>query len=1056
MSADIRSIWLGGISGSPAAPVFLDLDPASATATAQSLTVIAPPPVVVNMDAASATASALALTVYIPPPVTVNLGTAAATISALTFTMSTVRHYLSATCDIQTRTPNARLAIDATFIATCAMQTDTSDPTVLLDDLIFSATCAMQTATSEPVASLSFAAATCALQTETSEPELYVYDPNAVYLNAIIGMQTRTSSPYLTFEEQPLPVVYVDGVDRSDLLIHVHRREEYCDPGKKCELTFSDSFSVLPWQEIVLFEYDTKTFTGTVNQIEENRLDRTMVVRGLDDIRRLREYFIAEDYETAGEGAVYWIRKFAEEAGCTIEFIENYDRAELAGMTIGKMMAYEAIDELLLYMGWDIWCDVDNVVQVGFRQRSSRATEHAIAGLNMVGMERTLDSESPRNACRVYTAQGNAYVHQEFGWEIDSDDIRTMVVASPYTTTQIDANELASRMLAAAGPTWDIKRIDLDDVYPSMEIAEICEYDNGEGDSGKDIITTVTTDWDGNSGLRTTHVVLGERCPKVGAGGANYYGDGRDIIVATYECGVWRCFDIWEDIPRWYPLNTGLEEHILYGEDDEDLGSSFKCEWFIRDPFRHLNVAFLLTQVGIYRTDSLEPGYENWQLQILNRTCGVYWGDSQDNYCWYIAKLRSTIASEGMYYVVVHNRCLKHTYVGVTKNRFETLHGGQTYPIFGKEPFGCYTIRGPGTYYVGPGYPEFYSSVLWGEECNFGYQMGTTTGSWHGGYVGYTGNDGRGGLAAWHRTDTGCSITGISSLSASNAQNHMWHAYTGEDPSTPVGQDPYPMIYITRSWHAMGSAWGCYLDGNSPLPQPKPYPWITENTSSINVQKVGYVPLAWWQVPTIHIPYDQVYYTTTDQVGTELTQPTVYWITPGRLEGTVAEITDAWPSLIEMGDMYEGQMRRAILLPWGTDPDLCPNMQGSIGTYTPNRYYVYAFSKGKPCRFGVSEDNAYTWEERESIPFETSCFSGFPRSENKVYAGRHPTKDPSTPGKPPDYTDTSLIYVSWDRGLSWHDVTGDLWDKTRALNLRQARDGSPLGTKGLVTIAPRY
>ena len=95
-----------------------------------------------------------------------------------------------------------------------------------------------------------------------------------------------------------------------------------------------------------------------------------------------------------------------------------------------------------------------------------------------------------------------------------------------------------------------------------------------------------------------------------------------------------------------------------------------------------------------------------------------------------------------------------------------------------------------------------------------------------------------------------------------------------------------------------------------------------------------------------------------------------------------------------------------------------------------------------------------TWTEKSSVPFKTSCFSGFPYSSNKIYAGRDPVRDPTPEDQDPP--DTALIYVSWDRGDTWHDVTGDLWDQTKALGFRKDDEGNNLGARGLVTIAPRY
>jgi len=202
--------------------------------------------------------------------------------------------------------------------------------------------------------------------------------------------------------------------------------------------------------------------------------------------------------------------------------------------------------------------------------------------------------------------------------------------------------------------------------------------------------------------------------------------------------------------------------------------------------------------------------------------------------------------------------------------------------------------------------------------------------------------------------------------------------------------------------------------------------------------------MRWLHIPAIHIPYNQ-------PLEGYASIPAVVYFTPGIWQGSLTVTTDAWPTRVDSSGTH------AMMLPWGSAPADCHTYQGSIGTFSPNRQKVYCFSYGKPSRFAFSNNEGDTWTEKNSVPVRTSVFSGFPYSSAKIYAGRDPVRDPSTPGNPPDLNDTALIYVSWDRGETWHDVTGDLWDQTQALGIRlHPISGDPLGTKGLVTIAPRY
>jgi hypothetical protein len=201
------------------------------------------------------------------------------------------------------------------------------------------------------------------------------------------------------------------------------------------------------------------------------------------------------------------------------------------------------------------------------------------------------------------------------------------------------------------------------------------------------------------------------------------------------------------------------------------------------------------------------------------------------------------------------------------------------------------------------------------------------------------------------------------------------------------------------------------------------------------------------KVPTIHVPYDQAYVLARAGLHTFADcrkMPSVYYVMPGVWEGGTGGLTATYP----WHSLKEGITN----LPWGgTD---CHFLQGALGTYTPNRNKVHCFNSGKPSRFAVSDDECDTWTEKESVPFKTACFSGFPYSSSKVYVGRDPVRDPTEPVSITG--DQALLYCSWDRGDTWTDVTADLWTLTQAMNVRKNLSDQWVGAAGLVTVAPRY
>ena len=315
------------------------------------------------------------------------------------------------------------------------------------------------------------------------------------------------------------PTVKINGNDISDNVVSIETLDEYCNPGRRVTILLdTTSIDIKTWEEVTVeTTTDGLVFTGNVQSVEKETDGSTRVV-ARDAIQRLRVYFIAENYTVNGEGAKYWIKKFVNEAGANIHFIEDYDMQLLNGMTIGRVFAWDAIDEILLFCGWDIWCDEHNVIHVGRRMSDMSPTMSFSTGDNAASVKRLQDSEPCRNKAMVYTSVGTLTSEGRFGWEMDDKDIRTMVVASPYYDDPPMAQALADRMVSAAGPTRDVKIIDAEGDF-GVNVGQLASFDDGKGLSGTDNVTTVNTKIDGNGGEFSTYVKLGERCPKVGAGG---------------------------------------------------------------------------------------------------------------------------------------------------------------------------------------------------------------------------------------------------------------------------------------------------------------------------------------------------------------------------------------------------------------------------------------------------------------------------------------------------------------------------------------------------------
>ena len=843
-------------------------------------------------------------------------------------------------------------------------------------------------------------------------------------LNPIYPDDLVTGAPTLGTPVLKSTIVKVNGVDKTTSLVSAERMDEYCNPGARVTLVFDSEFSANTWEEVLLFEDGLKVFTGNITRLESVRgEERSFSIIAKDAINRLREYFVVDMHTAGGESVQHWISTFVSLAGAgSVNYTADaVNPTPLEGMTMGRMSAFDIINELLLFAGMDIWCDVNGTITVGTRMDTVGTTAATLqAGDNLSSFMRTRDSEPCRNAAMVYTVLGTAYVHALQGWEIDENDIRVMVVSSIYVDSQSAGNALGRRMLAAAGPEHDIKRMIADDLE-DIEVGDYVGFDDGEGDDGNDYATTVIAKQSGSGSVREMHVTLGERCPKIGAGGVVI--DGRDVIVASMDIGIWRCMDIWDDTPIWYSLNNGLRDaQSIYGVPTD---GGLQGSWFIRDPYYPNEKAYWVSRYGIYETLSLHPNTCAWTMKVPHLIDGwlspVGMAVGAPTVRHNVLRIRSTIAREGRYYLLIEKEGAYENqwkYIIHTNDNFETLEGGK------------YGIGTTGAYWT-PYVSE--------NPVNIDWMVGSERYE-HGKYVKHSNwyyGEGKnfGGLAAWHKNDSGCFFTGTSAPQASNSAGAtVWRGVVANNCSHPDVDGDQVILADMREYSIAPFTPAYYRPCE--FHRNEHYNAIAKNTE----RPAG-----------IHIPYAQDYIDASIDAGVYIgsighEQPRFVYYYPGYWTA-IGYARYAYPTLV---DYFLGTSTEITNLPWTMTVNNCPANQGAIGTFSGDRTKVYCFSDNNPSKFAVSDDECDSWELKASPPIKGSCFSGFPTSHGKVYIGRHPTDTPTSDG------DETLIAVTWDRGDTWHDVTGDLWEKMAEYGVRTGPLGGPLGARGLVTIAPRY
>jgi hypothetical protein len=822
----------------------------------------------------------------------------------------------------------------------------------------------------------------------------------------------------------------IGGNDVSAWIMDTERTEKLCSPGQAwlISLTRDCPYTILPWHQIVLREEGTKVLTGYVSAVSDEFSKKPhLVVEGIDTWKRATDYWITAEYETSGDDILGLIAYFLNMCGLDHSINGEWWIPMPDGLVIPIQPISEILTKLAAAVNLFYRIDEDGVVQVGDVINDGGSGPAITTGVNLLNFDLIESDYRARNKVIVWGPNDYAVVRMDADWAVVD---HTMVYANPYIP---NANTLANSFLQSLHTLERVKTCEvLHD--PDRRVGQKVSI-TAPTFTGDDICTTLHSRYS-KSG-KTMTAIHGERCAIFG-GLDNTNQDGKDIMVATFECGVWRCKDIWAASPHWEPLNTGL----LEGEtgSDQDSNSTFKCEWLVWDPFRPLTTGFLLTYTGIFRTDSFEPGYENWVSVLPNRNLGMVFSDyewEEKGTHWWISRLRTTIALEGAMYFTASfdDGDGPRLYIGHTLDRFVTALGGND----GEAP-GCYTEgTGPPRNRFDT-YPLFYSG-FWGD-CNYNHQRHVALPSWHH-KAGYLTPSGAGSLETWNRGDHGCTVTALGSCMASNATPSVWHA-----------NRLHQRLYSGRKWYEVDEVVHTYcLDGQphpffcfgygTPLPCAPPgcpRVWIPSPGSTMPAASAN----VWMRLGACHIPYQNVIRRIWewDHIMGGRYEPVKMWLSPGYWQGSITVLEAEWPV---------GPNGPCVNIPWGGTPGVCNDRHGCVETFTHNANKVFLWSGDKPAKFATSLDEGLTWTQVGQVNIYAGSFSGFPSKWGIMYVGRDPVKDPTTAG------DNSLVFATRDGGATFLDVTGDLWTQTRDMNLRFDQDEvTPLGASGIVTVLPMW
>lgn len=330
--------------------------------------------------------------------------------------------------------------------------------------------------------------------------------------------------------------VTIGGVDCSNYIVFVNRHHSICRMVGEAEVgldpTWNQAFS--PYDEVVITEDGTKTFTGYVANIGHSRMPPARVINCQCPLKKVRDYWFTE-FSTGGSQVPTLIDNVMTEVGVSYSINDSYTypTAEEEWDNISAMKVFQS---LLTMAGWQAYSDPDGVVQIGVLTRGT--VSHTFnEGDNLFNVESGRDDSWIRNAIAVYGAPGISVKRYADDYEV-GDFERAGAFANPLIGTIAAATDVADKALDLFDSELHVVRAEvLGD--PDVRIGQTASATESftSLNAHTDMITSVRSSMSADGYM--LDVMMGERCPTIWGFGAV----ARYLYAATGGQGVYRSLD---------------------------------------------------------------------------------------------------------------------------------------------------------------------------------------------------------------------------------------------------------------------------------------------------------------------------------------------------------------------------------------------------------------------------------------------------------------------------------------------------------------------------------
>lgn len=351
-----------------------------------------------------------------------------------------------------------------------------------------------------------------------------------------------------------------NGTDITDDVISYDRAHNICDgiAVASIKLIGATEHEFETWDKIVIREDGDKRMTAYISTITTDAVNGDKIISVQDGSKKLTDTFIDTQYEAGATTSRYWIEFFLDLAGVDYDFNVATSGTLVNEQTLfGYTTVYDQIVPLLQQNGWYFFFDEDDVCIVGKLDVNFDSYTESFDEDDILRLSVNKNDAMLRNRAVVWGGAEPFTNNNIFAdistitpWNYDEADVRTIVLANSYITSNFVAYQMAYQLLDEFAKITIEKAVEVHG-FRDIQIGDIVKI-NTDYFTGTGLVTILQVQY--SQETKKTTMILDKRCPRL----FGYYSPNAEYVyIGTRGDGVYRKL---LDGTSWSDYSLGLED----------------------------------------------------------------------------------------------------------------------------------------------------------------------------------------------------------------------------------------------------------------------------------------------------------------------------------------------------------------------------------------------------------------------------------------------------------------------------------------------------------------